>query len=192
MSKHGIMIEKLTTNGNPRLENGLKFMVKSLKGYRSLIQFFREGGIDPWGERTKDFVLILPPVEQYLIQKEKRLFKGYEEYNDVTRFVFDLETTALEPKDGRIFMIGMKTNKGYQRVIECSTEEQERNGLIEFFNVIDELKPSIIGGYNSVNFDWYWIFERCKALNLDIKKICRTLNPSKTISQSENILKLAN
>jgi DNA polymerase elongation subunit (family B) len=192
MTKYGIVIEKLETKGDDRMEQGLKYMVKSLKGYRTLIQFFRDGGLDPWGERSKDLIMILPPVEQYLIQREKRLFKGYEEYNDVTRLVFDLETTALEPKDGRIFMIGIKTNKGYQKVIECATEEQERQGLIEFFNIIDEIKPSIIGGYNSANFDWFWIFERCQALNLDIKKTCRSLNPTKTISQKESMLKLAN
>ncbi len=90
-----------------RLERGMTFMVKSLKGYRELIQFFREGGCDPWGEKTKDKIMILSPVEQYLVSKEKRLFKGFEDYNQVTRLVFDLETTALEPKDGRIFMIGI-------------------------------------------------------------------------------------
>ncbi len=135
---------------------------------------------------------MLPPVEQYLIQKEKRLFKGFEEYNDITRFVFDLETTSLEPKDGRIFMIGMKTNRGFHEVIECATPEQEREGLIKFFDTIDFLKPSIIGGYNSFNFDWYWIFERSKALGLDIKKICKSLNPQRTITQKEQMLKLAN
>ena len=197
MSKYGIMIEKLRTTNedgtvNQRLEDGLKFIVKSLKGYRSLIQFFRDGGVEPWGDNTKDRIMILPPVEQYLISREKRLFKGYEEYNDITRLVFDLETTALEPKDGRIFMIGIKTNKGYQRVIECSDEDQERRGLVEFFRVIDELKPSIIGGYNSANFDWFWILERCKALHLDIKKICHTLNPKQNLKQTENMLKLAN
>jgi len=192
MTKYGIVIEKLETQGNERLEKGLKFMVKSLKSYRSLIQFFRDGGIDPWGEKTKDLILILPPVEQYLISKEKRLFKGFEEYNDITRFVFDLETTSLEPKDGRIFMIGVKTNKGLQKVIECSTPEQEREGLIEFFKIIDAIKPSIIGGYNSFNFDWFWIFERCKVLNIDVKKTCKTLNPNYNISQKENLLKLAN
>jgi len=192
MTKYGIIIEKLETKGNERLENGLRFMVKSLKGYRSLISFFREGGIDPWGENTKDLILILPPVEQYLIQKEKRLFKGFEEYNELTRFVFDLETTSLEPKDGRIFMIGIKTNKGFQQVIECATPEQERDGLISFFKLIDALKPSIIGGYNSFNFDWFWIFERCKVLNIDVKKTCKTLNPNYNISQKENMLKLAN
>ena len=192
MSKYGIVIEKLETKGNERLERGLKYMVKSLKGYRSLISFFRDGGLDPWGENTKDLILILPPVEQYLISKEKRLFKGFEEYNDITRFVFDLETTSLEPKDGRIFMIGIKTNKGFQQVIECATPEQEREGLISFFKLIDALKPSIIGGYNSFNFDWFWIFERCKVLNIDVKKTCKTLNPNYNISQKENMLKLAN
>jgi DNA polymerase elongation subunit (family B) len=192
MSKHGIVIDKLRTDGHPRLEQGLTYMVKCLKGYRHLIQFFRDGGLDPWGDKAKDRILILPPVEQFLIQKEKRLFKGYEEYNDITRFVYDLETTSLEPKDGRIFMIGMKTNKGFKKVIECSTDEQEREALIEFFQTIDFIKPSIIAGYNSANFDWYWIFERCKILGLDIKKISRTLNVERNITQSEQLLKLAN
>ena len=192
MTKHGIIIEKLRTDDNERLEDGLTFLVKCMKGYRNLIQFFREGGVDPWGEKTKDLITLLSPVEQYLISKEKRLFKGFEEYNDITRFVFDLETTALEPKDGRIFMIGMKTNKGFMKVIECKDADEERRGLVEFFRTIDEVKPSIISGYNSANFDWFWIFERCKALNLDIKKIAISMNAQKTISQKESMLKLAN
>jgi DNA polymerase elongation subunit (family B) len=192
MSKYGIMIEKLRTDGNERLENGLTFMVKSLKGYRSLTQFFRDGGIDPWGENVRDRFLMLSPVEQYLVSKEKRLFKGFEEYNDITRMVFDLETTSLEPKDGRIFMIGIKTNKGYRKVIECTNEDEERRGIVEFFNIIEELKPSILSGYNSFNFDWYWIYERCKILNLNIKKVAKSLHVEKSISQKESMLKLAN
>ena len=192
MTKYGIVIDKLETKGDERLENGLKYMVKSLKGYRTLIQFFRDGGLDPWSDKAKDKIMVLPPVEQYLISREKRLFKGYEEYNDITRLGFDLETTALEPKDGRIFMIGIKTNKGFQKVIECADEDQERKGIVEFFRIIDELKPSIIGGYNSANFDWYWIFERCKALNLDIKRIAKSLNPQRPIAQKDGLLKLAN
>ena len=192
MSKHKIVIEKLRTDGNERLEKGLTFMVKSLNGYRSLIQFFRDGGVDPWGENTREKILILPPVEQFLVTKEKRLFKGYDEYDSITRFVFDLETTSLEPKDGRIFMIGMKTNKGFSQVIECSDEDKEREGIVKFFNTINELKPSIIASYNGFNFDWFWIFERAKALNLDIKKVAKTLNAANTIRQSESMLKLAN
>jgi len=192
MTKHGIMIDKLETHGNERLQKGMTYIVKSLKGYRELVQFFREGGCDPWGERTKEKVMILPPVEQYLISKEKRLFKGFEDYNQVTRLVFDLETTALEPKDGRIFMIGIKSNKGYHKVIECIDESQERGAIIEFFDIIDQLKPSIIGGYNSANFDWHWIFERCSILNIDPKKICKSLHPQHSFTRKESMLKLAN
>jgi len=192
MTKHGIMIDKLETHGDERLEKGMTFMVKSLKGYRELIQFFREGGCDPWGEKTKDKIIVLPPVEQYLISKEKRLFKGFENYNEVTRLVYDLETTSLEPQHGRIFMIGIKTNKGYHKVIECLDESEERGAIIEFFNIIDELKPSIIGGYNSANFDWHWIFERCKILGLDPKKICKSLHPKHSFTRKDGMLKLAN
>ena len=192
MSKYGIVIEKLRTDGNEQLEKGLTFLVKSLKGYRALSQFFRDGGIDPWGEKAKDKFLMLTPVEQFLVSKEKRLFKGFEDYNDITRLVFDLETTSLEPRDGRIFMIGIKTNKGYSKVIECSNEDEERKGLVEFFKIIDEIKPSIISGYNSANFDWYWIYERCKMLNLDIKKIAKSLHGERSITQKDSILKLGN
>jgi DNA polymerase elongation subunit (family B) len=192
MTKYSIVIDKLETHGNERLQRGMTYMVKSLKGYRELIQFFRDGGCDPWGEKTKDKVMILPPVEQYLISKEKRLFKGFENYEEVTRMVYDLETTALEPKDGRIFMIGIKTNKGYHRVIECIDESEEKNAIIEFFKVIDELKPSIIGGYNSANFDWHWIFERCNILGIDPKKICKSLHPQHSFTRKDSMLKLAN
>ncbi len=192
MTKFGIVISKLRTDNNDRLENGLKFLVKSLKGYRELLQFFREGGINPWEGEARDRIMLLSPVEQYLVQKEKRLFKGFDEYNDITRLVFDLETTSLEPKDGSIFMIGIKTNRGYHKVIECSNEESEAEAIKEFFKIIGELKPTIIGGYNSANFDWVWIFERAKKLGLDIKKICKSLNPKNTISQSEQTVKLGN
>ena len=192
MTKYGIVIEKLETEGNERLQKGLTYMVKSLKGYRELIQFFRDGGCDPWGEKTKDKILILPPVEQYLISKEKRLFKGFEDYEQVTRLVFDLETDALEPTDGRIFMIGIKTNKGYHKVIECLDENQEKGAIIEFFNIINEIKPSIIGGYNSANFDWHWIFERCRILGVDPRKICKSLHPEHSYTRKDNLLKLAN
>jgi DNA polymerase elongation subunit (family B) len=192
MTKYGIIIEKLETHGNERLEKGLTFLVKSMKGYRELIQFFRDGGCDPWGDKSKDKITLLSPVEQYLVSKEKRLFKGFENYNEVTRMVYDLETTSLEPKDGRIFMIGIKTNKGYHRVIECTDENEEKGAIIEFFKVINELKPSIIGGYNSANFDWHWIFERSKILGIDLKKVCKSLNPNHSYTRRDGMLKLAN
>ncbi len=98
MSKHGIIIEKLSSEGDERLENGLKFLVKTTKTYQDLVNFFRTGGLDPWNRDNSDDIHILPPVEQYLVQKSKRLFKGFEEYDELHRFVFDIETTGLDAK----------------------------------------------------------------------------------------------
>ena len=77
MTKHGITIDKLDTHGDERLERGMTFIVKSLKGYRELIQSLEKVGVTRRGEKTKDKIIVLPPVEQYLISKEKRLFKGF-------------------------------------------------------------------------------------------------------------------
>ncbi len=96
------------------------------------------------------------------------------------------------PKDGRIFMIGIKTNKGYHRVIECLDESEEKGAILEFFNVIDQIKPSIIGGYNSANFDWHWLFERGQRLGIDMRKAVKSLHPQHSYTRKDTILKLAN
>ena len=192
MSTHGIIIDKLETHGDERLEGGLKFLVKTTKSYSNLVNFFKGGGLDPWGRGNSDNIMILPPTEQYLIQKSKRLFKGFDEYDEVHRFVFDIETTGLSPEDSRIFLIGMKDNKGFEKVIACENDEEERKVIIDFFDTIAYLKPTLIGGYNSAFFDFPFIIRRAEILGLDIKKISKTLNPKQSLRQKEGMLKLAN
>lgn len=192
MSKHGIIIEKLNSEGDERLENGLKFLVKTTKTYQDLVNFFRTGGLDPWDRENSDDIHILPPVEQYLVQKSKRLFKGFEEYDELHRFVFDIETTGLDAKKDSIFLIGMKDNRGFEKVISAQNEQEERQMIIDFFETINKLKPALIGGYNSAFFDFPFILKRAEILKMDIKKIAKTLNPSVSIRQKEGMLKLAN
>jgi DNA polymerase elongation subunit (family B) len=192
MSENGIIIEKLDTHGDERLENGLKYIVKTTKSYSNLVNFFKGGGLDPWGRDNTDSIQILSPVEQYLIQKNKRLFKGFEEYDEIHRFVFDIETTGLDPKTSKIFLIGMKDNRGFLKLLSAQNEDEERQMIVDFFKTIDELKPSLVGGYNSAFFDFPFILKRAEILKLNIKKICKTLHPDYTLKQKDGILKLAN
>ena len=192
ISENGIIIEKLETHGDPRLEKGLKYMVKSTRTYQHLVNFFKGGGLDPWGRDNSDSIAILPPVEQFLVQKNKRLFKGFEEYDEIHRFVFDIETTGLDPETESIFLIGMKDNKGFQHLLSAQNPEEEKQMIIDFFYTIDYLKPTLIGGYNSAYFDFPFILRRAEILGLDPKKIAKTLNPEVSIKQKEGILKLAN
>ena len=192
MSENGILIEKLEDHGDDRLQQGLTYLVKTTKTYSNLINFFKGGGLDPWGRDNSDCITILSPVEQYLIQKSKRLFKGFDEYDDIHRFVFDIETTGLDPKTSKMFLIGMRDNRGFLKLLSAQNEDEERQMIVEFFRTIDELKPSLIGGYNSAFFDFPYILKRAELLNLNIKKISKTLHPDYSLKQKDGILKLAN
>jgi DNA polymerase elongation subunit (family B) len=191
MTNHGILIEKLETHGNERLENGLNYLVKSTKSYTNLTSFFREGGIDPWDEKFRHLFQILSPVEQYLIDKKKRLFKGVDDYSGVHRFVFDIETTGLDPEKNKIILIGVKDNKGFNKTISAFGEDGEKKCIEEFFKLIREIKPTIIGGYNSAFFDWPFILKRAEILGVETKKLT-AIYSAKGITEKEGILKLAN
>ena len=118
------------------MEQGLKYMVKTTKTYSTLVNFFKNGGLNPWDRENTNAIAILSPVEQYLCQKQKRLFKGFDEYDEVHRFVFDIETTGLDANTEKIFLIGMKDNRGYEKVISAQNEEEEKEMIVEFFNAL--------------------------------------------------------
>ncbi len=191
MGQYGILIEKLETQGNQRLEEGMCYMVKCIKTYTDLVNFFKQGGLDPWGEETRKHFTILSPVEQYLIQKKKRLFKGIDEYSGVYRFVFDIETTGLNPETDKIILIGVKDNRGLEKTISAFGEDGEKKCIEEFFNTIREKKPTIIGGYNSASFDFPFILKRAEILKVDIEKLTQIMSLH-GMKEKEGMLKLAN
>lgn len=224
--KYGVTIKKLKTSMPDqeearRMKNGYKYIAKVKGPYTKLINFFKDGGIDVYGESHKSYFITINPVEQYLIATGRRLFKGMDDYNDVHRLQFDLETTGLNPKgrllskediddikermgtgedltklyefdstnepirykDDRIFQVGIRDNRGYEEIIEVPQEgtkkelrDYEAYSILKFFDVINTLKPDVIAGYNSENFDWHFIFTRCDILGLDIELIAKTLD----------------
>jgi DNA polymerase elongation subunit (family B) len=191
MGEFGILIEKLDTHGNERLENGMTHIVKSMKSYTDLISFFRMGGLNPWDEKYRQYFTILNPVEQYLIQKKKRLFKGIEDYGGVHRFVFDIETTGLDPETCNIILIGIKDNRGLNETIPAFGEDGEKKCIEKFFKHIKELKPTIIAGYNSAFFDWPFILKRAQILGVDVNGLTQIFT-TQGMKEKEGMLKLAN
>ena len=191
MGEFGILIEKLDTHGNERLENGMTHIVRSIKSYTDLVSFFRMGGLNPWDEKCRHLFTILNPVEQYLIQKKKRLFKGIDDYGGVNRFVFDIETTGLDPETCVIILIGVKDNRDMNETIPAFGEDGEKKCIERFFKYIKDLKPTIVAGYNSAFFDWPFILKRAEILGVDVDGLTQIFT-SQGMKEKEGMLKLAN
>ena len=191
MKSHGIQVIKLQTNGLKRLEEGYKYIFLSTKSFKNLKMFFFNGGLNPYKE--KEIFMTIPAEEQYLIQNGIRLFKGMDSYSDIHTAVFDIETTSLEPEDGRVFLIGIKDNKGYEEVLYATNEDDsERQLIYDFFTKILSLKSANITGYNSENFDWYYLFKRAEILGMDIHEHIKQISPLIKLKRLEKFLKIGN
>ena len=198
--KFGIKLSTLKTDNEDgfspeRLYNGYKYMAKCSKTYNDLVNFFKYGGVDVFSKEFSRSFVMFSPTEQFLIQSGKRLFKGMDDYNDVHRFQFDLETEGLFASKNAIFQIGVRDNKGMERVLETlgndgyERRDSERENIKEFFRIIDEVKPDIITGYNSENFDWPYLFERADRLNIPITDLAITLNRLSKIKRKPATIK---
>lgn len=196
LRKSGIQVKLLTTKTADgfepeRMKRGFKYLVKGNKGYMHLLEFFKQAGSEP--NKSKNCITI-SPTEQYMMQSGKRLFKGMEDYNDIHRLQFDLETTGLDPKTCRINQIGIRDNRGLEHIISIEEGpnrlEREVDAIRQFFFFLDALKPDVIEGYYSEGFDWPFLYDRCDLLGEDIRNIAKTLNDKKQIKRGQNTLKL--
>ena len=217
LQKYSIGVKKLS-NTNIKgevikeFESGYMFMFFARKPmpYTTFLRFFKEANNPIYGKKDKDGkeelrsssdsrqYLIVPPVEQYMIVSGKRYFKGYDDYDMLHRMIFDIETEGLDPHRHRINQIGIRTNKGFEKIItiEGNTDEERMvNELVaidSFLRIIYQEQPDIITAHNGENFDWHFIIERCKMLGMPMEKISAKYFNGDVIKKNdrESILKL--
>ena len=191
LRRYGISVKKLITENNDgseheRLESGYKYLFYATRKMSNKIfqDFFTKAGvpIHPMQKKgetdngNREFMGVTP-IEQYMIATGRRLFKGYESYNELNRFIFDLETQGLNPKIHRIEQIGIHSNKGFEKIISVvgnTKEELDRSeieGIKEFLQILSELKPDTVVGHNSENFDWNFFIVRCQELGYDFSEL---------------------
>ena len=213
MRQYGISVKQLITTMtgeavSDRLESGYKYLfyAKDKMSYSKFQRFFTEGGV-PIHERPKKGELVqqqsnrefmgVTPVEQYMIESGKRLFKGYESYNELHRLTFDLETQGLNPQYHRIEQFGIHTNRGFDKIlsVEGKTKDEldrnEKRVIEEGLIIMSELKPDIIVGHNSENFDWDFIMVRYEILGGNFESFTSQLFPKAIYKkEKESVLKL--
>lgn len=187
-----------------RMRRGYRVMFYATKpmSYTKFLNFFKKAGTpiygnnDDDGDDKRDF-MVVSAVEQYLITTGKRFFKGYDNYDDLYRCQWDLETEGLDPLINMISQIGIRTNRGFEKIItiEGQTREEkyenELNGIIEMFNTFRQLRADIISGHNTENFDWNFINVRLQQHGLDMKSFSEQFLPKGVYKKDkESVLKL--
>jgi len=185
LSEYNIGVKGLRTTRDDgtepeRMKNGYKllFYAKVPMTYSKFMDFFKKAGRPIYPkERDSNYGLkeyiCISPVEQYMIQTGRRLFKGYDDYDDLLRMEWDLETEGLDPEKDAISQIGIRTNKGFEKIITVDGEGEEKrknefNAIREFFETIKELQSDVITGHNTENFDWNFIETRLRLMGLNM------------------------
>ena len=224
MSKYGIFVKELSTKNNfgrsiPSMENGYMYIFYATRpqAYGDFLKFFRDAGYPVYkdkkdGEeelaknRTK-YYLTATPEEQYLISTGKRYFKGYIDYDQILRMIFDLETTGLDTKKDRIEQIGVRFNRPvkfrgeyitFERVfaVEGNTEEEKNASELEAIKkallCIAVFSPDVITAHNGENFDWNMLIGACERLGTSMYEVSKEYFDGEPIykSKKESVLKL--
>lgn len=107
------------------------------------------------------------PVEQYLMLTGRVFFRGMA-YHDLHRLQFDLETTSLDPARGRIFLVAIRDNRGFEHVLEAPTPEEEASLIQTLCAFIRELDPDTIENHNLMGFDLPFLEHRARALKVPL------------------------
>ncbi len=106
-------------------------------------------------------------VEQYLMSTGRVFFRGMA-YQDLHRLAFDLETTSLDPARGRIFLAAVRDNRGFERILEAATPEQEAALIADLCALIRRLDPDTIENHNLMGFDLPYLEYRAGVLNVPL------------------------
>jgi len=140
---HGITITKLKTGNQKRLVNGYCYKINSNRSFNSVIEYLTEGGLNPYEKLRdsegnlikddngmsiylyRDFFYAPRTTEQFFISTQSRLFKGFDDYDDIHKVTFDIETKGLRYQIARIFAIGVRDNRGNETILEVEKEDDD-------------------------------------------------------------------
>ena len=136
------------------------------------------------GEEVESFLNLDSKKQDIKIIKLTDKLRRASEYPQKFRIIsFDLEVRnphgMPNSEDDEIIMIGVASNFGINQVISTKTNSADRDDFVnqvgsekemieEFVRIIKENNVDIIVGYNSDNFDFPYLKDRAKILDVDL------------------------
>ena len=116
-----------------------------------------------------DAVLVLPYEEQYLVATGRTYFRDLP-FDRLHRLQFDLETTGLDPRRDRIFMISIRYNSGETEVLEAfgESDASEADLISRLVGRVRDADPDVIENHNLHGFDLPFLDQRSRILRIPI------------------------
>lgn len=141
---------------------------------RKTIAVFERYGYD-FLDTVESKFFTMTTETQFMIQSGARLYRDTE-FSDLNILTFDIETralpefewnakAALSPEMGCIFQIGISTTKGFSKVLHADNQEEELQIIKDTYEIIRDLDPDVVLGYNSEHFDFPFVQRRYEILS---------------------------
>ena len=118
---------------------------------------------------SDDSVLALPSEEQYLVATGRTYFRGLQ-FDQIHRFQFDLETTGLDARIDRIFMIATRNHQGETVVFESISHDDlgEADLIRRFVTYVRDEDPDVLENHNLHGFDLPFLHQRATRLRVPL------------------------
>lgn len=115
-------------------------------------------------------VLNLPPEEQYLVATGRNYFRGLT-FDDLRRLQFDIETTGLDPRRDRVFLIAVRLPDGATTLLEAPSVDDagERALLQQLESTVRTADPDVIENHNLHGFDLPFLEHRARVLGMQLQ-----------------------
>ncbi len=119
------------------------------------------------GDLEGSSVLSLPPEEQYLVATGRTYFRDLP-FDKLHRLQFDLETTGLDPRRDRIFMISIRYHAGNTEVLEAhdASDAAEAELIGRLMERVRAADPDVIENHNLHGFDLPFLDRRSRILGV--------------------------
>ena len=120
-------------------------------------------------ELGQESLLSLPPEEQYLVATGRTYFRDFP-FDRLHRLQFDLETTGLDPRSDRIFMISVRYHGGDTEVLEVSDDSPEAEAALirDLMQRVKDADPDVIENHNLHGFDLPFLETRSRKVGVTL------------------------
>ncbi len=151
----------------------LRYLVSADDG-RALTSALLRGAAKRLGRRVAHLgeldgrgVLSLPPEEQYLVATGRTYFRDLP-FDALHRLQFDLETTGLDARHDRIFMISIRHHTGATEVLEAAGDDPaaEADLIRRLMERVRTADPDVIENHNLHGFDLPFLDERARRVGV--------------------------